>query len=88
LIAAPSRIDALAEDCANARIVVSAVPARRFCKGPKLVIDRIDIARAGGYAVWLGEPLRVETVEAERGRRPWSAPPPTRVKRRPSNIGG
>ena len=88
LIAVPARIDALAEDCAEARIVVSAEPARRFCNGPQLVIDRIDIARAGGYAVWLGEPLRVETVEGERGRRPWSAQPPTRFKRRSSNTGG
>ena len=83
-----ARIDALAEDCAEARIVVSAEPARRFCNGPQLVIDRIDIARAGGYAVWLGEPLRVETVEGERGRRPWSAQPPTRFKRRSSNTSG
>lgn len=88
LIAVPARIDALAEDCAEARIVVSAEPARRFCNGPQLVIDRIDIARAGGYAVWLGEPLRVETVEGERGRRPWSAQPPTRFKRRSSNTSG
>jgi len=71
-IAAPDRIEALAEDCANAKIVVSAVPARRNCSGPQLVIDRFDVARAGGYAIWLGEKLRVETVEGERGRRPWS----------------
>jgi competence protein ComEC len=72
LVAIDERADALAEDCANAAIVISMVPARRMCSGPKLVIDRFDVARAGGYAVWLGETIRIETVERERGRRPWS----------------
>jgi competence protein ComEC len=75
LIAAVARIDALAEDCANATIVISAVPANRHCTGPKLVIDNFDVARAGGYAVWLGLKMRVETVEGERGKRPWSLKP-------------
>jgi len=71
-VAIDERIDALAEDCATAEVVVSMVPARRACTGPKLVIDRIDVARTGGYAVWFGEPFRIETVEGVRGRRPWS----------------
>ncbi len=78
LVAVDARADALAEDCANAAIVVSMVPARRNCTGPKLVIDRIDITRAGGYAVWFGDKLRVETVEGRRGVRPWSVKPPRR----------
>lgn len=73
-IAAVSREDALAEDCARADIVVSAIPTRHRCIGPKLVIDRFDVARNGAYAVWFGKTLRVETVEAVRGRRPWGAP--------------
>jgi competence protein ComEC len=73
LIAIDERADALAEDCANAAIVISMVPAKHLCSGPKLVIDRFDVARAGGYAVWLGENIRIETVEGLRGRRPWSA---------------
>jgi competence protein ComEC len=72
-VAATLRIDALEEDCANAAIVVSAVPAGRHCTAPRLVIDRFDVAREGGYAVWLGAAPRVETVEGERGRRPWAA---------------
>jgi hypothetical protein len=48
--------------------------------GPKLVIDRFDVARNGAYAVWLGKRLRVETVEENRGMRPWSAKP---ARRRP-----
>ena len=78
VIAAISREDALAEDCARADIVVSAIPTRHRCTGPRLVIDRFDVARNGAYAVWLGKTLRIETVEGTRGQRPWSAP----VKRR------
>jgi competence protein ComEC len=71
-IAAVLREDALAEDCARADIVVSAVPTRHACVGPKLVIDRFDVARNGAYAVWLGKEMWVESVEQQRGRRPWS----------------
>jgi competence protein ComEC len=77
-IAAPSRADALAEDCARADIVLSAVPTRHNCVGPKLVIDRFDVARNGAYALWFGKTLRVENAEAERGDRPWSARPTKR----------
>lgn len=79
-IAVDDRAEALSEDCANATVVISTVAARGLCKGPKLIIDRIDVARKGGHAVWLGEKLRVETVEGERGRRPWSAPQYRRIK--------
>jgi len=78
LVAVDERAEALAEDCANAGVVISMVPARRLCSGPKLVIDRLDAARAGGYAVWLGDQVRIQTVEAERGRRPWSMRPARR----------
>jgi competence protein ComEC len=75
LLADISRVDALAEDCAVAAIVVSEVPTRRHCTGPKLVIDKFDVARTDGYALWLSPSLKVETVEEARGARPWSAPP-------------
>lgn len=88
IIAVASRVGALEEDCAAAAIVVSVVPARRFCHGPKLVIDRIDVARAGGYALWLGEPLKIETVEGERGERPWSQRPAEKFRRRTINTAG
>ncbi len=87
LVAVDARVDALAEDCANAKIVVSAVPARHFCKGPALVIDRIDVARMGGYAIWSGNPMRIETVEGERGLRPWTPPRKTLRVFRPSLKG-
>jgi competence protein ComEC len=74
-VAAASRAMALAEDCAAADIVVSATPTRGLCTGPKLVIDRFDVARNGAYAVWFGNPLRVENVRETRGDRPWNVWP-------------
>lgn len=70
LIAYDFRAEALSEDCRNADIVVSAVPAQRFCHGRAFVIDRIDVLKTGGYAVWF-DPWRVETVAQRRGSRPW-----------------
>ncbi|HTT99636.1 MAG TPA: ComEC/Rec2 family competence protein [Rhizomicrobium sp.] len=75
VVAAVQRVDALDEDCANATIVLSAVPASRSCTQPKLVIDKFNVARAGGYAIWFGKEMRVETVEGARGQRPWSRQP-------------
>jgi competence protein ComEC len=75
LIAAAARPMALAEDCETASIVVSAVPTRGLCAGPKLVIDRFDVARNGAYAVWFGKPLRIENVRDRRGERPWNVWP-------------
>jgi competence protein ComEC len=74
-LAAPVRADALADDCAMASIVVSRVPTRHRCVGPKLVIDRFDVARNGAYAIWLGRDMTVRTVKNERGDRPWSQSP-------------
>jgi competence protein ComEC len=75
LLAQSARFDALHEDCAEAQIVVSAVPTRFACRGPRLVIDRFDIARNGAYAIWLAHGTRIETVRQSRGHRPWSAQP-------------
>ncbi|HWY15177.1 MAG TPA: ComEC/Rec2 family competence protein [Rhizomicrobium sp.] len=74
-IAAVLRRDALRDDCEEADVVVSLVPARATCPGPKLVIDRLDVAKNGAYAVWLGKHVVVESTEQLRGARPWSAVP-------------
>jgi competence protein ComEC len=87
-IAASLQPEALEEDCARNRIVVSAVPTRHRCTGPELVIDRFDVARNGAYAIWLGDQLRVENSRAARGERPWSPPPRQRKQRRTFNSGG
>jgi competence protein ComEC len=88
IVALSLRRDALAEDCANADIVVSAVPVRGQCVGPKLVVDRFDVARNGAYAVWLGTKFRVETVQSIRGERPWSEEPWQARARRPKFNSG
>lgn len=70
LVRAP---EALAEDCARARIVISAVPTFGRCRGPELVIDRFDLWRGGAHAVWLGQGAPVaRSVAQDQGRRPWS----------------
>ena len=73
-IAAGSRIEALAEDCARADIVITPSPPRWLCQQPKLVIGRHDIAFGGGHAIWFGDKINYESVEGERGDRPWSMP--------------
>ncbi|HEY5337356.1 MAG TPA: ComEC/Rec2 family competence protein [Rhizomicrobium sp.] len=75
LIASALRPTALAEDCAAAGIVISASPTRGLCTGPKLVIDRFDVARNGAYAIWLNSDPRIETVRDVRGERPWNLTP-------------
>ena len=73
IVALSLRAGALVDDCARAKIVVSAVPIRRPCKGPELVLDRFDVARDGATSVTLStNGLTVDTVAAERGKRPWS----------------
>jgi competence protein ComEC len=73
IVALSLRAGALPDDCARAQIIVSAVPVRRTCRGPELVLDRFDVARDGASAVTFGaNGLVVDTVAAERGKRPWS----------------
>ncbi len=70
LVRAP---DALAEDCARADIVISAVPTFGRCRGPGLVIDRFDLWRGGAHAVWLDDQgARARSVAQDQGTRPWS----------------
>jgi competence protein ComEC len=67
------RIGALAEDCQRADVLIAAIPVRRDCEGPELVVDRFDVFRDGATALsFEGDGIRVETVNAARGSRPWS----------------
>jgi len=75
LVAITQRADGLAEDCARAVIVVSAVPTNGQCHGPKIVIDRFDTLHNGAYAIWIGRTIKVQSVQNARGDRPWSQPP-------------
>ncbi len=67
--------------CADAQVVVSAVPIRHACRGPVLVVDRFDLWRRGAHALWLTPPgARVETVAEWQGDRPWAHKPHRRKK--------
>ena len=60
---------ALADDCRNADVVISAVPVRRPCPSARVVIDRADLRRDGAHALYLGaDGTRVESVAGRRGR--------------------
>ena len=63
------------EDCAVADIVISADPAPRGCAA--LVIDLWRLRRDGAHAIRLSpESVRIDTVAADRGRRPWTGTDP------------
>ena len=72
-IALSLRAGRLIEDCARADLIISAVPVRRPCQGPDLVLDRFDIAKNGATALTFTENgVRMDTVASQRGMRPWS----------------
>jgi len=63
---------AFPEDCRHAALVVAAVPLRRSCPSARLTVDRFDLWRAGGHALWLApDGVRLRTVRQARGARPW-----------------
>ena len=49
------------------------MPAHRACRTGARVIDRFDLWREGAHAIWLeGDGrVRIETVRARQGERPW-----------------
>ena len=64
--------EALREDCTSADAVVSLVPIRRGCRDA-VTVDRFDLWRGGTHALRV-EPdgtLRIESVAATLGDRPW-----------------
>lgn len=67
---------ALAEDCARAHILVLAMARPKGCSRPAVVIDTEALRRGGVHTVYASrEGVRVETVAAARGDRPWSQRP-------------
>jgi competence protein ComEC len=72
VVALAFRAGALADDCARADIIVSAVPLRRTCNNPIYVIDSFDVFREGAIALFTaGGEIGRRTVAGERGARPW-----------------
>ncbi len=63
----------LADDCANAAIVILRYRQPHPCVGPALVLDARDLRAGGAHAIRLGggRPV-VETVATGRGDRPWA----------------
>ena len=76
--------EALAEDCASATVVVSAVPVRARCPSARVIVDRYELWREGGHALWLsGDGVEVESVQDWRGERMWT---PKRTRPRSQNA--
>jgi competence protein ComEC len=67
---------AFAEDCRRAAILISPLVSPRGCSTPRTVVDFFAARRAGTHALYIGADgsIRVETVAAARGTRPWSMP--------------
>jgi competence protein ComEC len=73
-VALSLRTGALAEDCGRADVLIAAIPVRRGCNEPEIVVDRFDVFRNGATALSFDtEGVHVETVNGTRGTRPWSA---------------
>ena len=83
VVALVSLPEGVAEDCWIADVVVAMVPVRGSCPSAKTVIDRFDLWRHGGHALWLLDDggVRVESVNGQRGRRPWVVRPRPRRRR-------
>ena len=82
---------AITDDCGNADVLVLDMPKPADCAVPVTVIDVFDRWRNGAYALYLDQNdlspqphVRVETVAAHRGDRPWSRLPPPHVPRTPA----
>ncbi|GAB6053990.1 ComEC/Rec2 family competence protein [Magnetospira thiophila] len=73
VVALVRETDALEDDCRAADLVVSSQPVRGRCPSARLVIDRFDLWRGGSHALWLHPDgtIRVESVNGQRGDRPW-----------------
>lgn len=72
---------AFADDCRTARVIVSLEPLRGPCPSATVIVDRFDLWRAGAHAIWLErDRIRIETVAADVGARPWSPYPPVAAR--------
>jgi competence protein ComEC len=70
-VALVREIRALDEECREADLVLSLVRAPRSCRGRTRLIDLADLHHNGATALWLGDPLRIESANQWRGERPW-----------------
>lgn len=95
LVALPTSLDALRDDCARADVIVTSIGMprglRRGCKS-RLVVDRFDLWRNGATAFTIpaGETSNPEnwkrqTAREIRGDRPWVRKPTARKKAKPAS---
>lgn len=72
---------AIRDDCDAAQIIVLSEPRPKFCNARGVVIDVFDVWRDGTHAIYIdADPsninspraVRIDTVAAHRGERPWS----------------
>lgn len=76
LVALVQSDDGVDAACASARVVISAVPIRRPCKQPAVVVDRFDLWRRGAHALWLTPSgASWQSVAQWQGARPWAHRP-------------
>ena len=72
LVAVSQKPEALDQDCAVAKVEVSAAAAPA-CRGPAIVIDRDTAMTGEGWRVRLSPEPYAQSVRADRGARPWVA---------------
>ena len=68
---------AIADDCARADILVLNVPRPKSCATPAAIVDVFDVYDQGAHAIYIEDEgrVRIDTVAAHRGIRPWSQIP-------------
>jgi competence protein ComEC len=79
---------ALADDCSLAGAIISTLPLRRNCLQAPIRIDRFDLWRNGAHALWIDDEgnMRVRSVAASRGQRPWTPVRQRPVRQRPEKL--
>jgi competence protein ComEC len=71
MVALAQRIDALADDCSRAALIVTAKPAPPDCAA--MVVDRPRLTSQGALALTRqGDGFAVQAVKARGANRPWS----------------
>jgi competence protein ComEC len=87
VVAIPKHPSALADDCARAEVLVLRWPLDAFCEARGTVVDFADLRRNGAHALYVErDGIRVATVAALRGERPWSQAA-ARARREPMAAG-
>jgi competence protein ComEC len=83
VVAIARHASAFNDDCQRAGIVVMDRALPKGCTGPKLALDYRALRAGGAHAVYINKAdIRVETVMALRGERPWAPARPASIRTR------